>query len=353
MHLSLLKLSSFLIFSTYALGYHNHFSRSTTPASRLIHQFPNPTWIENLAVTSSNQVLVTDVTNPYLYLIDPSISESDPSSNSTVTLVHSFSPELSLLGITELYPSRFYLITRNFTLTSIASVASGVNTIYSVDLTAYNASNNTGAVVSKVAIVSSAGSLNGLTTLSSAQNLIIAADAIYGFIYSINVETSEYKILIDEPELKPPNSTSLAFGVNGLKVLACPDDADLVYIYFTNTGLTLFGRIPFSLGALEVTGPVEILSDQYGPDDFALDVDRNVAYIAYGGGASVLEIGLDGGEVTTLIGGLNETILSGPTSVGLGRAGEGLGWIYVSQSGKTNGVYTQGGKVLAVDIGDS
>ncbi|KAF7880010.1 uncharacterized protein EAF02_007647 [Botrytis sinoallii] len=328
-------------------------------SSRVIHQFPNPTWLENIVITSSDKILVTDITNPYLYYIDPTISSSAPDSNDTATLIHSFTPELSLLGITEVAPSHFYLITRNFTLSSIASTLTGVNTIYSVDLTSYVPSTNSGASVSKVAVISGAGSLNGLTTLSESQNLIIAADPILGVIWSINVLTSEYSILLDLAELKPPVSTSLAFGVNGLKVLTpTTGDTDQVYIYYTNTGLTTFGRIPFSLRTLNVTGPVKILTDAYGADDFALDSKQGVAYLAYGTGASVLKIGLEGGDVSVVIGGVNdtlagnanETVLSGPTSVQLGRAGDGLGWAYVSQSGKNEGVYTEGGKVLAIDI---
>ncbi|TGO58000.1 hypothetical protein BOTNAR_0189g00020 [Botryotinia narcissicola] len=314
-----------------------HTPRSDLP-SRVIHQFPNPTWLENIVITSSDRILVTDITNPYLYYIDPTISSSAPDSNNTATLVYSFTPELSLL---------------------VASSLTGVNTIYSVDLTSYVPSANSGASVSKVAIISGAGSLNGLTTLSESQNLIIAADPILVVIWSINVLTSEYSVLLDLAELKPPVFTSSAFGVNGLKVLTpTTGDTYQVYIYFTNTGLTTFGRISFSLSTLNVTGPVEILTDAYGADDFALDPEQGVAYLAYGTGASVLKIGLEGGDVSVVIGGVNdtlagsanETVLSGPTSVQLGRAGDGLGWAYVSQSGKNEWVYTEGGKVLAIDI---
>lgn len=338
-----------------------HAPRSDLP-SKLIHQFPNPTWLENIVITSTDKILTTDITNPYLYYIDPTISISAPHANDTASIVHDFAPELSLLGITEVAPSHFYLITRNFTLTSVASTLTGVNSIYSVDLTNYSACNNSGADVSKVAIISGAGSLNGLTTLSESQNLIIAADPILGVIWSINVATSEYSILLDLDELKPPVSTGLAFGVNGVKVLTpTTGDTDQVYIYYTNTGLTTFGRIPFSLSTLNTTGPVEILTDAYGADDFTLDVEQGVAYLAYGAGASVLKIGLEGGDVTRVVGGLNDTIdgnatltlLSGPTGVQLGRAGDGLGWAYVSQNGKNEGVYTEGGKVLAIDLGSS
>ncbi|KAF7901398.1 hypothetical protein EAF00_003619 [Botryotinia globosa] len=334
-----------------------HAPRSDLP-SRVNHQFPNPTWLENIVITSSGKMLATDVTNPYLYYIDPTISSSAPDSNNTATLVHSFMPELTLLSITEVAPSCFYLITRNFTLSSAANTLT-VNIIYSVDLRSYVPSTNSGASVSKMAIISGAGSLNGLTTLSESQNLIITADPILGVIWSISVLTSEFSVLLDLAELKSPVSTYLAFGVNGLKALTpTTGDTDQVYIYYTDTGLTTFGRIPFSLSTLNVTGPVEILADAYGADDFALDPEQGVAYLAYGTGASVLKIGLEGGDVSVVIGGVNdtmagsanETVLSGPTSVQLGRASDGLGWAYVSQSGKNEGVYTKGGKVLAIDI---
>ncbi|KAF7884052.1 uncharacterized protein EAF01_011475 [Botrytis porri] len=227
----------------------------------------------------------------------------------------------------------------NIVITSVASTLTGANTIYSVNLTSYVPSTNSGASVSKVAIISGAGSLNGLTTLSESQNLIIATDLILGVIWSINVLTSEYSVLLDLAELRPPVSTSLAFGVSGLKALTpTTGDTDQVYIYYTNTGLMTFGRIPFSLSTLNVTGPVEILTNAYAADDFALDPEQRAAYLAYGTGASVLKIDLEDDDMSVVIGGVNdtlarsanETVLSGPTSVQLGRADDGLGWAYAS-----------------------
>ena len=61
---------------------------------RTTYQFPNETWVENIAVRSSGQLLVTIITSPDLYQVD--LFSSAPAS-----LVHSFPHAQSTLGITE------------------------------------------------------------------------------------------------------------------------------------------------------------------------------------------------------------------------------------------------------------
>jgi hypothetical protein len=87
-------------------------------------------------------------------------------------------------------------------------------------------------------------------------------------------------------------------------------------------------------------------------DDFALDPDEGVAYLACQAN-QILRVPLAGGEAVDVLGGLNETVVAGPTSVALAR-GEGCdGRFYVTTNGgllaKVNGTYTEGGKVVAVD----
>lgn len=58
-----------------------------------IHEFPLPTWVENIAVRQNDQILVDIVTSPEIYLLDPH-------PNSTATLIHNFTSYLALLGST-------------------------------------------------------------------------------------------------------------------------------------------------------------------------------------------------------------------------------------------------------------
>jgi hypothetical protein len=39
--------------------------------SRVIHQFPVPSWVENLAIRSNGQIVVTFSSAPEVFLVDP------------------------------------------------------------------------------------------------------------------------------------------------------------------------------------------------------------------------------------------------------------------------------------------
>jgi hypothetical protein len=320
----------------------------------VIHQFPDPTWVENMAVRKTSQLLVTIVTHPELYLIDPLTSSLDPTSNKTATLIHSFTTSFtSVLGITETQPDQFYVIVGNLSLAKPVNLGLGTYTVWSVNLQSYNAFSNTGAVIHEVAALTTAGLLNGMSTLSASLGLLVLADSVYGTIWLVDTKTGNYSILLQEPEMAPPAGQLL--GINGVRVLPPKNGNDTVYIYFDNTGAETFHRVPLSLstlGKLGKLGPVETLFSGYAIDDFALDEESGNAYLAGGAVNSLLKVGLEGGEVETVYGGVNETVLLAPTSVALGKIWNEKGTAFVTTSGEPSNMnFTRGGNVVAVDIG--
>jgi len=199
-----------------------------------------------------------------------------------------------------------------------------------------------------------------MTTLSPAQDLVILADSINGLIWWLDVATGDYSTLLNATELQPVAvEGEIGVGVNGLKVLpyssSSDDGEEIVWVYFDNTSQNLLGRVKISISTLQPIGTIEILETSYGPDDFMLDEATGFAYLADGTLNSVLRIPLGGGEVETVIGGENSTVLPGPTSVAVGRGVNQEGWIFVTTNGglkdPVNGNFTEGGKVLAVDVG--
>lgn len=87
---------------------------STTPPSppittNVTWQFPNETWIENISVRSNGQILVTLLTTPDLYQVDP-FGEAKPK------LIQRFPNALGLLGITELEEDVFVVVAGNYSL---------------------------------------------------------------------------------------------------------------------------------------------------------------------------------------------------------------------------------------------
>lgn len=318
--------------------------------SHLVHEFSNPTWIENIAIKSTGQLILTLATSPDVYYLDPA-------SPATASLIYQFPASLAtgVLGIAEVKPDHFYVLTSNF---SLATLNLGLNTgsVHLIDLSSYNPSTNTGAVIKNVTDVPKVSFSNGMSTLDASKNLVVIADSIAGALWVLNVKTGEYRILLQEQEMVAPAvSSGFSLGINGVRVLPS-SSSDEAYIYFDNTNAHLFCRVPLSLSTLKKTSPVEILanltSSGLTTDDFALDPDEGVAYLACQAN-QILRVPLAGGEAVDVLGGLNETVVAGPTSVALAR-GEGCdGRFYVTTNGgllaKVNGTYTEGGKVVAVD----
>ena len=73
----------------------------------LIHEFPLKTWVENIDVRHNGQLLVTILSTPDIYQVDP-VNHSAP------ILIHTFPSALGLLGITEGAPDHFYVVVGNF-----------------------------------------------------------------------------------------------------------------------------------------------------------------------------------------------------------------------------------------------
>ncbi|KUJ12493.1 uncharacterized protein LY89DRAFT_542018, partial [Mollisia scopiformis] len=308
-----------------------------------IHQFPDPTWVENIAIRPNGQILVDLVTTPDMYLLDPH-------PNSTATLIHSFSSDHAVLGLTETTPDMFHLIASNFTLTP-PTIANGTDSIWTVDLTSYDHKTNTGAKIHQVVLIPESDLLNGLSTLSPEKGLIVAADSFKGVIWLINVNTGAYSILFQDPALAPTSPEPSGLSVNGIRVL--PPSAhnnDTAWIYFDNTAKATFNRVPISLSALKATAAVQQLASNISIDDFALDPERGYAYVAAGAINQVFRIPLEGGTPEYVFGGLNSTVIPNPTSVAV--AGEGR--IYVTTTGgiesPVNGTYREGGKVVSYEL---
>ncbi|KAN0120151.1 hypothetical protein V8E51_002359 [Hyaloscypha variabilis] len=318
-------------------------SQAQHPAQgHTVHQFPNGTWVENIALRPNGDLLVTLATSPSLYLISPLTSSLNPTSPQTATLLHSFPPFSALLGITSTHPDQYYAIAGNLSLSPL-NPGLGTYAIFSINLSTYNPSSNTGATISLLTSLPSAGLLNGLTTLSAPLGLLLAADSIHGAIWLINASTGTSSILLQEPEMLPPPNSTLPIGINGVHVLPSLKHNNTTSIYFSNTATSTFHRIPFSLTTMKPTGATETLFTGHAIDDFAIDELRGVVWLAGGTVDEVLRVGIEGGGVVGVYGGVGKGELGAPTSVVVGRKGGEEGMLFVT---------TQEGRVVGVDVGD-
>lgn len=105
------------------------------------------------------------------------------------------------------------------------------------------------------------------------------------------------------------------------------------------------------IACLSKVGDVKLVVGDILVNDFALDGEKRIAYLASAEMHSVLMLGLDSGELKVVVGGVGEMTVTDLTSIRLGEGGK----MFVSTNGgiagPVNGTITEGGKVAEVDIG--
>lgn len=304
--------------------------------NHVIHQFPNPTWLENLAFRPDNTILTTSpFPSASVYLVNPSDGSS--------ALVHTFPSVLALTGITELGRDIYYVAGGNFSLKSLTSVNESF-AIFEIDMRSFNGKTGTGAQVKKIVDIPSALFLNGVTTLSRRDRTMLVADSALGVVFKVDVAAGTYNVAIDIPEMKALAGSGLQIGVNGIKVR----DG---WLYFSNSGQQSLNRVKIYRNGT-VHGTVEVLATGLGLlDDFTIDGKGRV-WITLNSGNQLGVLVPGSGNVVTAVGAKDQLTLAGPTSCTFGRRGLDE-VLFVATSGglanPINGTLTEGGKIVAVD----
>jgi len=322
------------------------FSTPKHETTKTKYQFPNETWVENLAVQSNGKILVTLLSSPEIWEIDPTREDS-------AKLVHRFPHALSTLGIAEVQPDIFVVAVGNITLPAIASVP-GSYSAWKIDMRKHRKVQHTQPQsVSKIADLPQAHFLNGLSNLPGYPNTVLLADSAQGVINALNISTGTSRTYLDDPAFKPNNSISVRSGVNGLHV----HDG---YLYFTNTFATpALARIPLDGVSGEPSGSVETIvgapswqvniGDQ--ADDFSFDGEGNV-WLATDPSNSIVKITIPGGKTAVKVGVVDGSVVAGVTATAFGRTKSDKHVLYATTNGgiafpPLGGVV--GGKVVAID----
>jgi hypothetical protein len=314
-------------------------STSTSNAVHTIYEFPNETWIENIAVRANGNLLLTLISTPSLYELNPLIP------NPEAKLIHSFPPFTSLLGISEIQPDVFAVIAGNWSTTTFTTT-NGSYSVWKVDL---NTPPHSPAKTEKIASIPEASFLNGMTLLSPSSPYLLISDSGLGVVWRLNYLTGEYKIILDSPLMKPV-AGQLLLGINGIRVLPGTN-----LIYFTNSFQYILARVPVYLTGPEAgsaSGNYTVVATTGFADDFTFDGQGN-AYVTQDPGDAVEVVSFEG-EVKVLVGSENSTVVEGDTADAFGRTERDRGTLYVVTNGGiaglVNGTRIVGGKVLAVDV---
>jgi len=302
-------------------------------------EFPNGTWVENLAVRSSGELLVTTLSAPQIYQVNPHQPQ-------TPALVHTFPNATGALGIIEIETDVFAVVVGNWTIATFLTV-SGTYSVWKVDMRVFRSGPDghiiSPAVVSKITSIPEADFLNGMTLIAPGSREALIADSVLGVVWRLNLDTAEYAIVLDSPLMKVvPGQIQL-----GINAVHTRDG----YLYFTNTFQGLFVRVAIDEHG-NATGPYVVVADNGVGDDFTFDALGN-AYVTQDPGDAIERI-TPAGNVTVIVGSVNSTIVEGDTAAQFGRLPYDKSILYVTTNGgiagRVPGTNEVGGKVLAIDI---
>ena len=312
------------------------------PLVRLLYEYPDGTWLENLAVRASGELLITHLEKPRLDQFNPLQTNAEPG------VVYTFHSKLALSGIAEIAPDTFAVAVGNFTLTG-----GGVPNSWGIWDINLQQPGEAKATVGEIASVPEAIFPNGMCKIpsSSTPHNILFGDITTGVIWHVDITTGDAKVAINNTYTAvakdPVFGTS---GVNGMHIYNG-------VLYFVNTAKGLFVSQPIYPDGTPAGDATVIFRSHKSEeifyfDDFAIRDDD--AYLVTGSGNSIERMGLDGTPKGRIIAGnLNSTDIAGPTSCAFGRTAMDSHILYVITSGAlaapVDGNITTGAQILAVD----
>jgi sugar lactone lactonase YvrE len=274
----------------------------TNPPIRNIYTFPKNTFIENIAVRSNSQLLITSMSVPDLFLIDPTVP------NPSASVVHTFPNATGISGIAEVKPDVFAVITATWDLFATRAQP-GTLVVWTVDVARRPPS------VKLVARVQESTILNGIARHPSNPKLLLAADSAAGAVWRVDLTSGAYEVAFSSPRLQPTGTApGTNLGINGLRAAG-------KHLYFTNSAQRFFGRIAVDREG-HPTSTIEVLSNSTAAgadvvyDDIALSNagGKSIGWIA-SHPSYAIQVFKDGSQRV-----VNDTAkLLNPTSAAFGR----------------------------------
>jgi len=314
---------------------------ATSTSVRTVYTFPPRTFVENIAVRANSHLLLTSMSVPSLFSLDPTTA------NPSASIVHTFPNCTGLSGIAELVPDVFAVVTATWDLAATRA-ALGSLAVWTVDLA------RSPPRIALVARVPDSTILNGVARHPMDHRVLLAADSAAGAIWSIDTRTGASVVVVSSPLLLPTGTAAEGkhLGINGLQAAGR-------WVYLTNSAQGFFGRVAVGRAAGTGFGAVEVLANATDAaadvvyDDFALDVDATAgkghAWIASHPDYAVrVPIGVPGPEKVVR----DAALLKNPTAAALGRGREReRKTLYVTNGGEftAEGELVNGG-VVAIDL---
>ncbi|PNP46507.1 hypothetical protein TGAMA5MH_01965 [Trichoderma gamsii] len=315
---------------------------NTPQTLRDVIVFPNNTWVENIAVRSNGNLLVTLLNIPEVWEVEPLSGSAE--------LAYSFPNANACLGITEVGHDIFAVNVGN--LSAPATGAPGSWSVWTLDYNTANSSSNK-PTPKEITAIPPAVFLNGLASLPTKPGVVLAGDSFLGQIFAVDTTYGHYNVAIDVPEFKPNATAAIQFGVNGIKI----HDG---HLYFTNSLKSpLLASILLSTNGT-AAGPVKTISKSaqypvnsgFQADDFALDATAEYAWVATNLSNLIVRITIATGKQQVVAGGNSDPVVAGATSAAFGRNWYNRHILYIVTDGglgDPSSAGVTGGKIVALD----
>lgn len=218
------------------------------PGMTLITDWPQGSFVENLAAKHDGHLLVTVYSRNEIYEVDPTLSKA----NRTLLVTLPAGPT----GIVEMDFNHFYV--------NVGSCGQrNTWSIYRLSLHHGNPSNTS---FKHVVDIESALFLNGLCVLSYEHETLLSVDSMLGKIFKINVQTKQVEVWFTNDLLKKQSNDLFSPGINGIRRSAVDD-----YLYFSNTDRALMLRLAIDPFDYRPKGQLETIAKNIVCDDFTID----------------------------------------------------------------------------------
>lgn len=294
----------------------------------------NYTWFENMAVQASGNLLVTRTDVPEIWTIDP-VSK-------TGSLLVSVPGVSALLGIVETEPDVFVFAAANFTFQT--GFATGSAQMWELSF----CGKNLVPEIRLIAELPETGLPNGVVQWDD--ETVLFADTSKGQVIKLDINTGTATSVLEDSTMLPTPNITLQFGINGIEKIVLDGQT---YLYYTNTELGLFCRVPLHPKTAEATGPVEVIVRGIPGDDLLMLPD-GTALIADNAENTIDKVTPDGNNYT-FAGSTDSLALASATSLKFGRTKKDSHILYVATAGgyltPVNGTVRAPASVAAVDLG--
>ena len=311
-------------------------SEPTPSSPRLVYQFPLGTFAENIECRPNGHLLISILSEPVVYTIDPTAE------NPTPKVVHNFTDYhvTGMTGITETnIPDVFAVIGGRWNITTYGA-ANNSFSVFGLDFR----NPASPPIVTKIAHIPNTNNLNGLTTIDGSPDILLMSDSVLGAVWSLNTTSNISHIAIQDKLLLAPTNSRIPLGINGINAFRSE-----LYFAFGAT----YGSVPIN-GTGDRKGPLKNIVSLGGADsdlkydDFTMDFKGN-AYLATH--PDQVHRVSPRGERLLVAKGKVSTDLAGPTSTIFGRGGvKEEHTLYMTAGGISNACGSfWGAQILAVD----